>query len=182
MAREFKTDMLIIGGGTGGVAAALAAASLGKNVILTEETDWIGGQLTSQAVPPDENVRAAREQAGRHRALPRVPRRASATTTAATIRSPTPRRTIRSSIPAAAASRRCATSSAIGVAVLEEMLAPHRTSGPRARADAVQADRRRRRRRSRPQRHRSQPARPSRRHDLRRRTCSTRRSSAICCR
>ena len=24
-------------------------------VILTEETDWIGGQLTSQAVPPDEH-------------------------------------------------------------------------------------------------------------------------------
>ncbi|MPN26190.1 hypothetical protein SDC9_173614 [bioreactor metagenome] len=25
-------------------------------VIVTEETDWIGGQLTSQAVPPDENA------------------------------------------------------------------------------------------------------------------------------
>src|SRR4030095_4115790 len=24
-------------------------------VILTEETDWLGGQLTSQAVPPDEH-------------------------------------------------------------------------------------------------------------------------------
>ena len=24
-------------------------------VVLTEETDWIGGQLTSQAVPPDEH-------------------------------------------------------------------------------------------------------------------------------
>ncbi len=24
-------------------------------VILTEETDWVGGQLTSQAVPPDEH-------------------------------------------------------------------------------------------------------------------------------
>ena len=23
--------------------------------LLTEETDWIGGQLTSQAVPPDEH-------------------------------------------------------------------------------------------------------------------------------
>ncbi len=56
-------DILIIGGGTGGVAAALAAASLGKSVILTEETDWIGGQLTSQAVPPDENG-ALRENRG----------------------------------------------------------------------------------------------------------------------
>lgn len=29
--------------------------SLGLKVILTEETDWVGGQLTSQAVPPDEH-------------------------------------------------------------------------------------------------------------------------------
>ncbi len=28
---------------------------MGYRVILTEETDWIGGQLTSQAVPPDEH-------------------------------------------------------------------------------------------------------------------------------
>lgn len=44
----------MIGGGLGGVAAALAAARAGQRVILTEETDWIGGQLTAQAVPPDE--------------------------------------------------------------------------------------------------------------------------------
>jgi hypothetical protein len=35
--------------------AALAAAKMGLRVILTEETDWLGGQLTSQAVPPDEH-------------------------------------------------------------------------------------------------------------------------------
>lgn len=52
---ERKTDILIVGGGLGGVAAALSALRLGKRVILAEETDWIGGQLTSQAVPPDEN-------------------------------------------------------------------------------------------------------------------------------
>ena len=33
----------------------MAACSLGMSVILTEETDWLGGQLTSQAVPPDEH-------------------------------------------------------------------------------------------------------------------------------
>jgi hypothetical protein len=49
-----RTDVLVVGGGVGGVAAALAALRLGKRVILSEETDWIGGQLTSQAVPPDE--------------------------------------------------------------------------------------------------------------------------------
>ena len=37
------------------MAAALAACALGCQVILTEETDWLGGQLTSQAVPPDEH-------------------------------------------------------------------------------------------------------------------------------
>src|SRR4051794_26894067 len=50
-----NTQVLVGGGGVGGVAAALAALRLGKTVILTEETDWIGGQLTAQAGPPDEN-------------------------------------------------------------------------------------------------------------------------------
>jgi len=52
---EMQTEILIVGGGLGGVAAALTALKLGRKVILTEETDWIGGQLTAQAVPPDEN-------------------------------------------------------------------------------------------------------------------------------
>ncbi len=53
--RETSCDILIAGGGTGGVAAAIAACSLGLSVVLTEETAWVGGQLTSQAVPPDEH-------------------------------------------------------------------------------------------------------------------------------
>jgi hypothetical protein len=53
--KDLQTDILIVGGGLGGTAAALAALQMGKNVILTESTDWIGGQLTSQAVPPDEH-------------------------------------------------------------------------------------------------------------------------------
>lgn len=52
---ELSADLLIVGGGLGGVAAALAGLRRGHRVILTEETDWIGGQLTSQAVPPDEH-------------------------------------------------------------------------------------------------------------------------------
>lgn len=52
---ELSTDVVIIGGGVGGCAAALAAARSGVRVIMTEETDWIGGQLTQQAVPPDEH-------------------------------------------------------------------------------------------------------------------------------
>jgi hypothetical protein len=54
-AKELAADLVIIGGGTGGCAAALAAARNGLRVVVTEETDWIGGQLTAQAVPPDEN-------------------------------------------------------------------------------------------------------------------------------
>lgn len=54
-ARELKADIVIIGGGVGGVACALAAARKQLTVILTEEFDWIGGQLTSQGVPPDEH-------------------------------------------------------------------------------------------------------------------------------
>jgi hypothetical protein len=55
LAREKRADVVIVGGGVGGCAAALAAAHGGRSVLLTEETDWIGGQLTQQAVPPDEH-------------------------------------------------------------------------------------------------------------------------------
>lgn len=48
-------DLLVVGGGLGGVAAALTAARLGRRVVLTERSDWLGGQLTTQAVPPDEH-------------------------------------------------------------------------------------------------------------------------------
>ncbi len=55
-AAELAADLVIIGGGLGGCAAALAAARNQLRVVMTEETDWIGGQLTQQAVSlPDEN-------------------------------------------------------------------------------------------------------------------------------
>ena len=44
---EISADVVIAGGGLGGVAAALATLRNGQSVILTEETDWIGGQLTT---------------------------------------------------------------------------------------------------------------------------------------
>lgn len=53
--REYRADIVIIGGGLGGCAAAIAALRAGKRVVMTEPTDWIGGQLTQQAVPPDEH-------------------------------------------------------------------------------------------------------------------------------
>ncbi|MBM3462802.1 MAG: FAD-dependent oxidoreductase [Armatimonadetes bacterium] len=48
-------DVAVIGGGTGGCAAAWAALRQGRRVVMSEEFEWIGGQLTSQAVPPDEH-------------------------------------------------------------------------------------------------------------------------------
>ena len=45
-----RCEILIVGGGTGGVAAALAAARAGRQVVLLEETDWLGGQLSAQGV------------------------------------------------------------------------------------------------------------------------------------
>lgn len=54
-ARELSVPVAILGGGVGGCAAALAALRNGLRVVLTEETDWVGGQLTAQAVPPDEH-------------------------------------------------------------------------------------------------------------------------------
>ncbi|MDA7897420.1 FAD-dependent oxidoreductase, partial [Akkermansiaceae bacterium] len=53
--KELSVDFVVIGGGLGGCAAALSALQSGLTVIMTEETDWVGGQLTSQGVPPDEH-------------------------------------------------------------------------------------------------------------------------------
>ena len=52
---RLSADLVIIGGGMGGCAAALAALRNNLTVVLAEETDWLGGQLTSQGVPPDEH-------------------------------------------------------------------------------------------------------------------------------
>lgn len=49
-------DVLVVGGGMGGSSAALAAAKAGMHVCMTEETRWLGGQMTSQGVSEfDEN-------------------------------------------------------------------------------------------------------------------------------
>lgn len=53
---EVAADVVIIGGSLGGCAAAIGALRRGLRVVMTEETEWIGGQLTSQIVPPDEHA------------------------------------------------------------------------------------------------------------------------------
>src|SRR3989441_11616087 len=52
---EQQTEILVVGGGLGGVAGALAAARLGRRVTLAWRHDRLGGQLTTQGVPPDEH-------------------------------------------------------------------------------------------------------------------------------
>ncbi len=54
--KQITFDVAVIGAGLGGLNAAIAAAKHGCKVLLTEEYDRIGGQLTSQAVPPDEHM------------------------------------------------------------------------------------------------------------------------------
>ncbi|MFN8655380.1 MAG: FAD-dependent oxidoreductase [Candidatus Obscuribacterales bacterium] len=52
--RNFQ--VVVAGGGMGGVAAAIRAAQAGLTVAIAEETDWLGGQMTAQGVSaPDEN-------------------------------------------------------------------------------------------------------------------------------
>jgi hypothetical protein len=123
---ELRTDVAVIGGGMGGVAAALAASRAGRDVILTEDSDWLGGQLTSQAVPPDEHpwierfgcsasYRALRDGLRDHyrRWYPL---------------SPAARADPHLNPGRAVVSALCVEPRA-GVAVLEAMLAPHRTAG-----------------------------------------------------
>lgn len=55
-ADRHSCDILVVGGGLGGVAAAIAATDAGRSVLLVEETSWLGGQATSQGVSAlDEN-------------------------------------------------------------------------------------------------------------------------------
>lgn len=57
---ELTTDILVVGGGTGGTAAAIQAARQGVQTILVSETPWLGGMLTSAGVAaPDGNELAA---------------------------------------------------------------------------------------------------------------------------
>ena len=55
-----STDILVVGGGAGGTAAALQAARQRAQVILVSEFPWLGGMLTSAGVSaPDGNELAA---------------------------------------------------------------------------------------------------------------------------
>ncbi|WP_395474664.1 FAD-dependent oxidoreductase [Saccharopolyspora spinosa] len=123
---DHTTDVVVVGGGLGGVAAALALLRAGRRVVLTEEYDWLGGQLTSQAVPPDEHswverfgvtasYRALRDGIRDYyrRHYPLTPRA----------------RAWRELNPGAGNVSRLCHEPRVAVAVIDEMLAPFRGSG-----------------------------------------------------
>jgi len=54
--QTYTADVLVVGGGTGGTAAAIQAARRGAKTILVSEFHWLGGMLTSAGVSaPDGN-------------------------------------------------------------------------------------------------------------------------------
>ncbi len=121
-----KTPILIVGGGTGGVAAALAVAESGGRCVLTEETSWIGGQLTAQLVPPDEHPWIERfgctATYRRYRALVRAFYREHHPLAAAAAGEREPN-------PGSGWVSRLCHEPRVGKIVLEAMLAPHVASG-----------------------------------------------------
>ncbi|MBB2746249.1 UNVERIFIED_ORG: hypothetical protein FHR35_006117 [Microbispora rosea subsp. rosea] len=123
---ETTADALVVGGGLGGVAAALALLRAGRTVVLTEEHDWLGGQLTSQAVPPDEHSWVERfGVTASYRALRDGIRRYYRDHYPLTERS----RAWRELNPGAGHVSRLCHEPRVAVAVIEAMLAPYRGSG-----------------------------------------------------
>ena len=57
-----ECELLVVGGGLAGVAASYEALLLGKTVCLTEITDWVGGQLSSQGTSALDERTTQREQ------------------------------------------------------------------------------------------------------------------------
>jgi hypothetical protein len=53
--RTLRAEIAVVGASLGGVMAAVQACKQGRSVVLLAEHDWLGGQLTAQAVPPDEH-------------------------------------------------------------------------------------------------------------------------------
>jgi hypothetical protein len=48
--KPIYTDVLVVGGTTGGIAAALQTAKMGANTVVVEHTPWLGGMLSAAAV------------------------------------------------------------------------------------------------------------------------------------
>jgi FAD dependent oxidoreductase len=108
------------------VAAALAAAARGVDVVLTERGDLLGGQLTAQAVPPDEHpwieqFGCTASYRGLRDAIRAYYRAHYPLTEAARAR--------RALNPGAARVSHLAHEPRVAAAVIDALLAPHRSAG-----------------------------------------------------
>lgn len=56
-----RCDVLVVGGGLAGVATAYESLHAGRTVCLTEMTDWLGGQLTSQGTTALDEAKMQRQ-------------------------------------------------------------------------------------------------------------------------
>jgi FAD dependent oxidoreductase len=60
--RAIACDVLVVGGGLAGVATAYEALRAGRTVCLTELTDWVGGQISSQGTSALDETAVQRSQ------------------------------------------------------------------------------------------------------------------------
>ena len=57
-----SNDIIIAGGGTGGISAAIQAARMGASVLVVEPSSWIGGQATAAGVSTMDDM--SRQKSG----------------------------------------------------------------------------------------------------------------------
>ena len=55
-AAQLEYDVIVAGAGAGGIAAAIQAARMGADVLVIEESSWIGGQMTAAGVTTMDDV------------------------------------------------------------------------------------------------------------------------------
>ena len=71
---EIKTEVLVIGAGPAGIAAATAAAENGCEVVVLDDNAAPGGQIWRAGISATKRSQAAGEYAAKHRAIARLER------------------------------------------------------------------------------------------------------------